>query len=37
MLNPQDRDAAPSLFTKPGDNFYETGTADDFVRWATQM
>jgi 3-methyl-2-oxobutanoate hydroxymethyltransferase len=34
MLNPQDRDAAPSLFTMSGDNFYQIGTADDFVRWA---
>ena len=37
MLNPQDRDAAPSLFTMPGDNVYEIGTADDFVRWAMLM
>jgi 3-methyl-2-oxobutanoate hydroxymethyltransferase len=37
MLNPQERDAAPSLFTMPGDNVYEIGTADDFVRWAMLM
>ncbi|QIA22776.1 3-methyl-2-oxobutanoate hydroxymethyltransferase [Mesorhizobium sp. AA22] len=37
VLNPQYRDAAPSLFTMPGDNFYEIGTGDDFVRWAFQL
>jgi len=37
MMNPQYRDAAPSLFTMPGDNFYEIGTADDFVRWAFRL
>ena len=37
MLNPQYRDAAPSLFSMPGDNFYEIGTADDFVRWAFRL
>ncbi|TIL64843.1 3-methyl-2-oxobutanoate hydroxymethyltransferase [Mesorhizobium sp.] len=37
MLDPQYRDAAPSLFTMPGDNFYEIGTADDFVRWAFRL
>jgi 3-methyl-2-oxobutanoate hydroxymethyltransferase len=37
VLNPQYRDAAPSLFTMPGDNFYEFGTADDFVRWAFRL
>jgi 3-methyl-2-oxobutanoate hydroxymethyltransferase len=37
MLNPQYRDAAPSLFSMPGDNFFEIGTADDFVRWAFRL
>ncbi|RWN27673.1 MAG: 3-methyl-2-oxobutanoate hydroxymethyltransferase [Mesorhizobium sp.] len=37
VLNPQYRDAAPSLFTMPGDNFYEIGTAGDFVRWAFRL
>ena len=37
LLNPQYRDAAPSLFSMPGDNFYEIGTADDFVRWAFRL
>lgn len=37
VLDPQYRDAAPSLFTMPGDNFYEIGTADDFVRWAFRL
>src|SRR5262245_44858768 len=34
ILNPQYRDAAPSLFSMPGTNFYEIGTGDDFLRWA---
>jgi 3-methyl-2-oxobutanoate hydroxymethyltransferase len=37
LLNPQYRDAAPTLFTMPGDNFYEFGTADDFVRFAFNL
>jgi 3-methyl-2-oxobutanoate hydroxymethyltransferase len=37
MLDPRYRDAAPGLFSMPGENFYEIGTADDFVRWAFQM
>lgn len=37
MLDPRYRDAAPSLFSMPGENFYEIGTGDDFVRWAFQM
>jgi 3-methyl-2-oxobutanoate hydroxymethyltransferase len=37
VLNPQYRDAAPSLFTMPGENFFEIGTADDFVRWAFRL
>ncbi len=37
LLNPQYRDAAPSLFSMPGDNFYEIGTADDFLLWAFKM
>lgn len=34
MLRRDFRDAAPSLFAVPGDNFFEIGTADDFIRWA---
>lgn len=37
LLNPQYRDAAPSLFSMPGDNFFEIGTGDDFVRWAFRL
>jgi len=37
MLDPQYRDAAPSLFSMPGDNFFEIGTSDDFVRWAFRL
>ncbi|KQT53841.1 MULTISPECIES: 3-methyl-2-oxobutanoate hydroxymethyltransferase [unclassified Aureimonas] len=37
MLHPSYRDAAPSLFSMPGENFYEIGTGDDFVRWAFRM
>ena len=34
MMRPDFRDAAPSLFAVPGENFYEIGTTDDFLRWA---
>ena len=37
MLDPNYRDAAPSLFSMPGDNFFEIGTSDDFVRWAFRL
>lgn len=37
VLNPQYRDAAPSLFTMPGENFFEIGTADDFLRWSFRL
>lgn len=37
VLDPRYREVAPSLFTMPGDNFYEIGTADDFVRWAFRL
>lgn len=34
MLDPRFRDAGPSLFAIPGVNFFEVGTADDFIHWA---
>lgn len=37
MLDPRFRDAAPGVFAVPGENFYEIGTADDFVRWAFKL
>ena len=37
LLDPAYREVAPSLFSMPGENFYEIGTADDFVRWAFTM
>jgi 3-methyl-2-oxobutanoate hydroxymethyltransferase len=37
ILNPAYREVAPSLFSMPGDNFYEIGTADDFLRWAFRL
>ena len=37
ILNPAYREVAPSLFSMPGENFYEIGTADDFGRWAFKM
>ena len=37
LLNPNYRDAAPSLFTMPGENYYDIGTADDFIRWSFRM
>ncbi len=35
MLDPQYRDAAPSLFSMPGETFL--GTADDYIRWAFHL
>ena len=37
MLDPRFRDAAPGIFAMPGDNFFEIGTADDFIRWAFRL
>lgn len=37
ILDPAYREVAPSLFSMPGENFFEIGTADDFVRWAFKM
>jgi len=37
LLDPRYRDAAPTLFSMPGENFYEIGNGDDFVRWAFRM
>ena len=37
ILDPAYREVAPSLFSMPGENFYEIGTADDFVRWSFRM
>ena len=37
LLDPRYREAAPSLFSMPGENFFEIGTADDFVRWSFKM
>lgn len=37
MLDRRFRDAAPGIFAMPGENFYEIGGPDDFVRWAFRM
>ncbi len=37
MADPRFRDIAPSVFAVPGLNFYDVGTADDFIRWAFGM
>jgi len=37
LTDPRYRDAAPTLFSMPGENFFEIGTGDDFVRWAFRM
>ena len=37
MLDPGFRDAAPGIFAMPGDNFYEIGGPDDFIRWAFRL
>ena len=34
ILDHRFRDAAPESFAFPGDNFYEIGGTDDFLRWA---
>ena len=34
ILDPRFREAAPTCFAFPGVNFFDVGTADDFVRWA---
>lgn len=34
ILDRQFRDAAPTAFAFPGDNFYEIGDTADFLRWA---
>ncbi|SLN62488.1 3-methyl-2-oxobutanoate hydroxymethyltransferase [Roseisalinus antarcticus] len=37
LCRPDYRDAAPTLFSMPGENYYDIGTSDDFVRWAFRM
>lgn len=37
MLDPRFRDAAPGIFAMPGDNFYEIGGPEDFLRWAFRL
>jgi len=37
MLDPRFREYAPTVFAVPGENFYEIGTGDDFVRWAFRL
>ncbi len=37
LLNPRFRAVAPQAFAIPGDNFYEIGGPDDFLRWAMPL
>lgn len=37
LQRPDFRDAAPKVFAVPGLDFFDVGTADDFVRWAFRM
>ena len=37
ILDPRFRAVAPSAFAFPGDNFYEIGGPDDFLRWAMPL
>lgn len=37
LCRPDYRDAAPSLFSMPGENYYDIGTTDDFLRWSFRM
>ena len=37
ILDPRFRDAAPGLFAVPGVDFFDVGTADDFIRWSFRL
>ena len=37
ILDPRFREVAPHAFAFPGDNFYEIGGPDDFLRWALPL
>lgn len=37
MLNPRFREIAPEVFAIPGENFYEIGGPEDFLRWALPL
>jgi 3-methyl-2-oxobutanoate hydroxymethyltransferase len=37
VLDPRFREVAPGAFIFPGDNFYEIGGPDDFLRWAMPL
>ena len=37
ILDRRFRDAAPDCFAFPGDNFYEIGGTDDFLKWAMPL
>lgn len=37
LLNPHYREVAPTLFSMAGDNFFEFGSQDDFVRFAFKL
>ena len=37
LLDPRFRQVAPGAFAFPGDNFYEIGGPDDFLRWALPL
>jgi 3-methyl-2-oxobutanoate hydroxymethyltransferase len=37
ILDPRFREVTPSAFAFPGDNFYEIGGPDDFLRWALPL
>ena len=37
ILDSRFREVAPNAFAFPGDNFYEIGGTDDFLRWAMPM
>jgi len=37
ILDPRFREVAPGVFAVPGDNFYEIGGPEDFLRWALPL
>lgn len=37
LSRPDYRDAAPNLFSMPGENYYDIGDTQDFIRWSFDM
>jgi len=37
LCRPDYRDAAPGLFSMPGEDYFDIGTSEDFIRWSFRM